>query len=276
MEIVPFVGEEPLTSSSVEIRINPDDRLRAKALVERTNLIMNVSDDLTFSAARQAAGELKAMLDEIDSARKASKQPFAAVERAIDNLAKDVAGPLKGAQNRLLGLLGGYVAKLEAARKAEQLREAEARRRAQAEADRKVREAQEARDQAQAALRAAKSEIEEAKRREEAQRRENQLLQQQLAAELAMDVESLGKDAEPAPGLVPGGRVDHRYEFQLESIQQVCAAGLWRLVRWELDLRACQDAVKNQLDNGVEEPSLAGIRITKKLNVSVKASSRIK
>lgn len=277
MEIVPFVSGEIITANDVEVRVNPNDRQRALVLVATTGAINEVSDELTFTAARNAAAQLKAMLDEIQAAKKAAKLPFGSVERAIDNQALAVGGPVQNEHTRILTLLNGYVAKLEAARKEKQRREAEALRLAQAEADRKVREAEQAAAQAQAALRAAKSETEEVRRREEATRRENQLLQQQLAAELAADVEELGKPAEPQRGLVPGGRVDHKYDFELVSVQQTCQAGHYRLLRWELDIRACQDAVKSQLETAPHvDPFLPGIRITKRLNVSVKAASRIK
>jgi hypothetical protein len=276
MKMALFYGDKPITANDVEIRVNPEDRKRAKALVARTSAITLVTDELTFGAARQAAGELKAMLDEIEADRTATKQGFDAVGRAIQGLAQGISTPVKTEQNRILALLTAYVTKLEAARKEQERREAEARRLAQAEADRKVREAEEARDLAQAALRAAHNEIEAAQRREEAQRRENQLLQQQLEAELALDVEELGKNDEPQRGLVPGGRVAHVYDFELTSVQQVCEAGAWGLLKWTLDVRACQDAVRAQLDAGVEEPNLAGIKITKRLSVSVRATSRIK
>jgi hypothetical protein len=247
MEIVPLFGDQIVTASSVEVRVDPEDRNRVRALVERVSAVTEVSDDVTFAGARRAAGELKAMLDEIEISRKAAKQPFDAVGTKIGDLAKDIAGPVKAEQNRILGLLGAHVARLEAARKEQERRDAEARRLAEEEAMRKIKEAKSAREREQA----------------------------QLALDLAGDVEDLGKDHEPVRGLVPGGRVDHKFDFELESIQQVCAAGLWRLVRWELDIRACQDAVKNQLDNGIEEPRLAGIRVTKRLSVSVKSAARI-
>lgn len=278
MQIQPFFGEEIITAANVEVRVNPDDRERALALVNTTR--HNVQDVRTpeeFDLARQAAGQIKALLDEIEISRMAAKTPFTAVGRTIDDVARKVSGPVKNEQDRVLALLSRYVAKLEAARKEQERIEAEARRLAQAEADRKVKEAEEAAAYAQAELRAAQNEIEAANARVIAQRRENQLLQQQLARDLAADVEELGKSTEPPPGLVPGGRVDHNYVFTLVSVQTVCQAGHWRLLRWELDIPACKDAVKSQLEsNPGVEPVLPGIQINKKLNVSVKASSRIK
>lgn len=277
MEIVPLFGEQIITADNIEVRVNPKDRERAEALVNRTrNDVQDVRNPDEFDSARQAAGQLKAMLDEIENARKANKQAFDAVGRAIQDLASNVARPVKTEQERILSMLNKYVAKLEAARKEEERIQAEARRIAQEKADRKVREAQEAARRAQAELRAAQDEIERAKLQEAAQRRENQLLQQQLAAELALDVEELGKNNEPPRGLVPDGRVDHVFDFALESVQQTVAAGQWRLLKWTLDIRACQDMVKAQLETGVVEPSLPGIRITKRLRVSVKSAARIK
>jgi len=140
-----------------------------------------------------------------------------------------------------------------------------------------VREAEAARTKADAELRAARDEIERSKLREAAQRREAELLQEQLAAALASDVEELGKDTEPLPGLIPGGRVDHVYDFELVDVNTTVKHGCWRLLKWSLDIRACQDSVRTQLEGIPEmEPSLPGIKITKRINVSVKAAARIK
>lgn len=283
MQIQPYLGKdedkskwEAITASSVRVLVSPNDRTRALALVETTGAIASVKDETEFTAARNAAANLKAMLDEIEADREAAKKPWTAVGRGIDNLAADIAEPVKTEHKRVLGLLSGYVAKLQAAREAEERKQAEARRIAQAEADRKVREAEAARDRAQRELQVAQNEIERARRREEAQKRENQLLQEQLARELAADVEELGAPQEAPRGLVPGGRVNTDYEFKLVNVQATCEARCYRLLRWELDLQACKDSVKNQIELAPNvEPTLPGITITKKINVSVKAASRI-
>lgn len=274
MQIIPYFGEEVITASGVLVFINPDDRTRAKMVVELSNAVTQINDQDTFDLARQAAARLKAMLDEIEESKKDAKKPFGLVEKEIDKLATSIAAPVKDEQKRILGLLNGYVAKLEIAKKEKERKEAEARRLAQAEADRKVREAEEAAALAQAALRAARSEIEASKRREEATRRENQLLQEQLARDLAADVEELGKPFEPQRGLVPGGRVDHLYDFELVNVQQTVKAGHYRLLKWSLDIRACQDNVRSQLESNPDvEPTLPGIKITKRLSVSMRADA---
>jgi hypothetical protein len=274
MQIIPYFGEEVITASGVLVFINPDDRTRAKMVVELSNAVTQINDQDTFDSARQAAARLKAMLDEIEESKKDAKKPFGLVEKEIDKLATSIAAPVKDEQKRILGLLNGYVAKLEIAKKEKERKEAEARRLAQAEADRKVREAEEAAALAQAALRAARSEIEASKRREEATRRENQLLQEQLARDLAADVEELGKPFEPQRGLVPGGRVDHLYDFELVNVQDTVRAGYYRLLKWSLDIRACQDNVRSQLESNPDvEPTLPGIKITKRLSVSMRADA---
>jgi hypothetical protein len=276
MQIQPMFGDEIITASNVEVRVNPDDRQRAKAVVQWSSAITGVTDDDTFAAARDAAASLKAMVDEIEISRKAAKTPFTAIGRAIDGAASNVSTPVENEHRRILGLLNGYVVKLEANRQEEQRREAEAKRIAQEEADRKVREAEDAQAKAQKELQAAQDEIERARLKIVAQQRENQLLQEQLARELQADVQELDEPEAPR-GLVPGGRVDHLYEFELVDVAATVKAGCWRLVKWTLDIMACRDSVKNQLEMlpPDQEPTLPGIKITKKLNVSVKAASRI-
>jgi hypothetical protein len=279
LQIIPLFGQEPITASNVTISVNPEDRARAEALVKRTQQFTYVSgDDMTYEDATAAAGELKAMLDDIQNSKKLAKGPFAAVEKAIDNLAAGLAGPVEKEHKRILALLAGHVAKLEAERKERERKEAEARRLALAEADRKVREAQEEAKKAQQALRSAQDEIERAKLKEEATRRENELLRQQLEQELAGDAAELEHMLElPPKGLVPGGRVNHDYEFTLVNVQATCEARCYRLLRWELDIPACKDSVKTQVELAPNvEPTLPGIKVTKKLSVSVKAAAGIR
>jgi hypothetical protein len=278
MQITPLFGEEPITASNVTISVNGSDRARAIAAVERCRTTTSIYDADSFTHATRLAGELKAMLDEIELSRKSAKTPFTAIGRAIDGAAAGVATPVENEHKRVLGLLNGYVAKLEAERKEEERRQNAARMLAQAQADRKVREAEEAQAKAQKELQAAQDEIERARLKIVAQQRENMLLQEQLARELQADVDELGKPEEAPRGLVPGGRVDHLYEFELVDVAACVKAGCWRLVKWTLDIMACRDSVKSQVEMlpPDQEPTLPGIKITKKLNVSVKAASRIR
>lgn len=274
MKIVPIFNGQPIRTADLEVVIDPEDRNRARLLVQHTSTVMNVYDQDSFIVARRAAAELKALVDEIEADRKRSKGAFDLVGRSIQDLAHEVSQPVKAEQARILGLLEGYVEKLEVARIEQERLVAQEKRRAQEEADHKIREAEAARDRAQRELQTAQNEIEHAARREEAQARESYLLQQQLQRELALEVIA---EQEPQRGLVPDGRVNHVYDFELQNVQTTTKAGCWRLLKWTLDIRACQDSVKGQLELAPNiEPSLPGIKITKRISVSVKAASRIK
>ena len=276
MEITPYFGDKLVTASGMEVRINPQDRERANAIVAASTAITHVTDEPTFSAARTAAAQLKGILDEIDESKKAAKKPFEAVEKSINGLATSLSKPVKTEQERILGMLNVYVEKLKKAREAEEKRKAEEVRRKQAEADRKVREAQEEARKAQEALRQAQDEIQRALLQSEAKQRENVLLRQQLEQELAGDASELQHMLEgPPKGLVPGGRVDTVYDFELVNVQATTDARCFRLLRWELDIPACRDAVKNMVEMlpPDQEPTLPGIKITKRISVSVKAAS---
>lgn len=275
--ITPYFGKEVITADGIEVRVNPDDKARALALVETTKAISGISDELTFTAARNAAAQLKAKLDEIKSQQKQAKLPFDAVSTAIDNLAKGIAAPVDAEHKRVLNLLNTYVAKLDADRKAEEKRKADEVRRQQAEADRKVREAHALLAETQAFLRKAQDEAQRSLLRAESKERENKLLREQLEQELAGDAAELEMMTEPPrQSLVPGGRVAYKYDFKLIDVQKTCEARCYRLLRWELDIPACQDSVKSQLEGLPEiEPTLPGIQITKRINVSVKAAAKV-
>ncbi len=249
MEITPFYGDQPLSVQHVVVRVNPEDQERADALVLRTQAIVTVEDTPSFNLAKGAAGQLKALLNEIETGKKACKQPFAAIGEAVNEQARAVGNPVLIEHQRILGLLNGYVARLEAAEKEAERKAAEVIRLAQEEHDRKIRAAQEAQLKAEAEARAAQGIAEREKAR---------------------------ADDKPKRSLVPGGRVDHPYEFKLRSLRETINAGCINLLRWELDIRACQDSVRAQLEIDPNcMPSLPGIEVTRTINVSVKASARV-
>lgn len=276
MEITPYFGDKLVTASGMEVRINPEDRERAEAIVAASSAITHVTDEPTFSAARTAASQLKGILEEIEASKKDAKKPFEAVEKSINGLATNIAKPVDTEHKRILGMLNVYVEKLKKAREAEERRKAEEVRRKQEEADRKVREAQALLAETQAFLRQAQDEAQRALLRAAAKERENLLLRQQLEQELAGDAAEMEMMLEgPPKGLVPGGRVDTKYDFELVNVQATCDARCFRLLRWELDILACRDAVKNLVEMlpPDQEPTLPGIKITKRISVSVKAAS---
>jgi hypothetical protein len=275
LDIVPFYREQPLSVSDVFVRVNPKDRERAEALVARTSAIQKVENQEGFRAAKSAAGSLKALLNEIEASKKASKQPFSAIAEAINQQAVDVGSPVANEHRRILDLLNDYVARLEEIEaEKERARKAEADR-IQAEHDRKIREAEAARLEAEARARAASDEAERERARAEANAQMLVATQEQLAREIAMEVAELGND-KPRKGLVAGGRVDHNFEFKLLNLRETVNAGCINLLRWELDIRACQDSVRNQLAiDPNREPTLPGIEVKRRINVSVKASARV-
>jgi len=276
VEIVPLVGNQPITAGSVIVRVNPDDRIRVAEAVERSSAITHVNDDMTLSAAKRMAGEIKSLLDEIQDSKKAAKRPFAAVEKAIDALASEVGQPVQNESQRVLGLINGYVTELERRAKIE-AREKERLLQAQIDAQRaKLREAQAAQEKAEAEARAAKDEAARIRAHAEAERRKAAAEQAQLAAEMAREVSMIG--VKPKQALVQGGRVDHKFEFTLEDVYATVSAlggQGWKLLRWELDIRACQDACKAQLEKDPDvEPKLPGISVKRTVNVSVRATAR--
>lgn len=280
MEIIPYLGNEPIAATKVFIRVSPQDRARAEELIERAGLITAVTDQRSFDIATALAGEVKGMLNEIDESRKAAKKPFGAVEKAIDNLAFGISQAVVVEHNRILELLNGYVRKLEAERKAEDQRKAEAARREREAYEAKIREAQAAQREAQLKAQQAEDEATRLRLQEEALKSQLLAEQQKLSQELAEEVANL--DEEPRKGLVPGGRVDHPMTFKLVDLPAVINNHRLELLRWEINHRACQDAVKLQLERWIDagrnpedfKPVLPGIEISQETSVSVRAKPR--
>jgi hypothetical protein len=273
MEISPYVGGQELTASSVTVRVNPDDRKRAESLVARTSEIALVNNNDTFALAKAAAGQLKAMIEEIESARKRCQQPFRAVHEAIAQQAIAVGEPVAKEHKRILELLNNHVERLEAEQREAEKKRAEERKRVEAEHQRKVEEALAARRKAEEEARTAKDEVTRLKARAESHAALTLAAQEQLARELAEEISEIGNNG-PKRGLVPGGRVNHSWEFKLVNVRETIRAGSLSLLRFELDKLACLDSVKAQLAiDANTEPSLPGIEVTRKLNVSVRPSA---
>ena len=253
MQIIPYVGDTIVSSDTVSIQVNPRDRERADDLVLSTSTIVVVKDERSFKIARDAMGQLKSMFQEITAGEKGAKTPFTAIVNKIGTLARDVGDPVKAEYDRIQALTNRYVAHLEAL---EAKRREEARR-AEAEAQAKIREAQK-----QAAL--AQSEKEQTRARLAAANAQLALAEAQAKRE--------AQEREPK-SLAPGGRVTHPWRFELLDPEATVIAGGKRLLRFELDILACQDAVKVQLETNPDQPpTLPGIRVSRETKIFVKAS----
>lgn len=246
MELVPFYGENQLTASQITVRIRTSDRQHAKAVVARTAAeIKEVIDEETYTRARRAAAELKNLSKEIYQAKRAAKSPFEAVAASIEDLAKEVIGPVDAELDRVINVMTGYVRNLEAKQKA-------AQKALQQRLDEEERQHQER-------LKL----LEDAKR-------------QQAELERSLELEVRAMTTEPMPGVVPGGRVTHPWKFKLINAAETVKAGGIRLLRIELDVLACQDSVRSQLEIAPDkEPTLPGIEVTQDISITIKAASRI-
>lgn len=275
MELVPYIGDDRLSVSDLVVRVNPEDRERTAALIKRLAAVTEVTDEASFQAARRAAGEAKAMLQEIEAAKRLAKQPFTAVNRAMDQLTTEVATPVEAQHRRILELLNRFVSEAEAKEKAAQ-RARENALRLQAEAlQRQLDEASKRAREAEEEARAAKDAAARADAQRELEAKRAAAAEAQVDIDMAAELAKLGA-AKPKPGLVPGGRVDHNWKFELESVYEVVKSGHWKLLRWSLDVRACQDFVRGQLERADPDakPKIPGIKITRETNVSVRAQAR--
>jgi uncharacterized phage infection (PIP) family protein YhgE len=274
MELTPYYGDQPLVVQSVQVRVNPKDQKRADALLNRTSGFVSVFDSASFATAQQLAGQLKAFLNEIDKGRKGAQEPFKSINEQINEQARLIGDSVGAEHKRILGLLNAYVAELEARQKEQDRKHAEALAREREAHDAKIRAALAAQEAAEEKARAALDEAARIKAQAEAQAQMLVAAQEQLAKEMAMEVANLGAD-QPRRGLVPSGRVDHPFEFKLLNLGETVRAGCLGLLRWELNIQACQDSVRAQLAIDPNcTPSLPGIQVKRSINVSVKANAK--
>jgi DNA repair exonuclease SbcCD ATPase subunit len=267
MQLVPYIGEQRVRHDSFSIVVDPEDQKRVNALVERASKYTVVTAD-NFPIVSQLAGQLKSMLNEILDAKKAAKRPFAAVEQTLETKAQEVSAGLQRENSRILKLLSAHVEKLEAAeREAARARE-EQMRADKARLAKELQEAKEAKRMAEERARMAQDEKERLEARLKAEQAKHAAFEAELEAALAREDFS-----EPTQAKVPGGRVDHPYEFKLIDPKLVIQ-NYPRLLKIELDILACRDVVRSLKElNPNQEPEIAGIQITQKTSVSVRASA---
>jgi hypothetical protein len=234
MQLVPYYDDKPFDLASLNVRATKADWTRVEEAVARSRVtVREVNTDETFRNAQRIAAELKGLEKEIELAKKITKSPGQSFLNAVEELAKDISGPLLSELGRISGLMGAYVTRIEA--------ELLAAKRKEEDLKRQVREAKDA--------------------------------EARLAAQLSLEI--IGQKP-PAEVKVPGGRIDHRPVFRLENVRELLQAGLWDLVRFELDQLACNDVVKAQLERNPEaEPKIPGVQITWTTKVHMRATSRI-
>jgi hypothetical protein len=251
MELSPYYGEKLLTVSDITVKVRSSDRKRVMDLTQRTAKdITEVKDEDSFTAARRAAGELKAAHGEIYDSKRGAKKPFEVVLASIEDLAKELIGKVEAEENRIGLLLKGYVKELEQKKKDQERVERQMKAAQEAAHQKRMREMQFNHESPQA------------------------IYEAEMARALELEVAAMAM--EPEKGLVPGGRVAHPWKFKLVDAEATVKAGSIRLLKIELDILSCQDAVRAQLEIAPDHPpALPGIEVTQDITVTIKAASRI-
>jgi hypothetical protein len=272
MELSPYYGEQALAVADITVRIRSTDRERINELVAKSQAENKaVTDEQSFNRAKRSVSNLKATEQEIYKAKRAAKTPFEVVLEKIEGLAKDLSKPVIDEQARIIELMKKRVIELEAQRAAEakKLRE---KQEAEERAHRmKVRELELQRAEAERKAREAEDALARKLAQEEAARKLEAVNNAETMRLLELEVASMLQ--EPVHGIVRGGRVAHPWTFKLLNAEQTVRAGSIRLLRIELDVRACNDAVRAQLEIAPDHvPTLPGIEVTQDLSISIKAA----
>jgi signal transduction histidine kinase len=254
MQLTPYLGDTPIESD--KFRCEPDPRAiqRITGLISRTWEITQVGTEAEAQLATRVAGEIRDMEEEINLAKRQTKNPIRAIENGIEAVAKELLGPVLEEKRRIGNLLSLWVQKKEAELAEERQKAREALRAAE-EAQRKAEQAQRQAEDESARLKAEQAMI------------EAQIIAGMQAQQLAESMEQKAK--------LPGTKVSHPYHFRLVNLKAVVAAGLEGIIlRVELDVLACNDMVRTQLAQGKAEPEIPGVEITQETVVHVRAMRR--
>lgn len=274
MELQPYYGEQVLAVTNISVRVRAGDRKRIMELVAKSqaeNLVVN--SETTFDNATRHGRHLKAAEKEIHEAKRAAKKPFEAVLDKLEEQARTIAAPVVEEQARVIELMKVWVAKLEAEREEQQKKIREQKEAEERAHQAQIREMMAKQQEAERRARAAEDEAARLKAAQEAAQRQAAIEEAERLRSLELEVAAMTQ--EPVRGIVPGGSVSHPWKYRLINAEATVKAGAIRLLRIELDKRACDDAVRAQLDIAPDhEPSLPGIEVTRDFTIHIKAGSK--
>jgi hypothetical protein len=246
MKLIPKIAESEVAPGSIKIYAEKASLELAQAAVAKAGqlTVVNASTVVTVVTA---AKELHKVIGQIESSRKAAKRQFLDANKAIDELADRISGPLEAHYKRLTKLLAVWH-DAEQRRKAEeerQKREAE-----EAAAAEERRKAEELERQREALLKAQA----EAKTREEMEQASMDLdfMDAEIPVEVGEELEAIEIPIMEAPRApIEGARTSKKRRFILKD--PVAAYNYdRRLVRWELSILTAQDIVRLLEEKGLE------------------------
>ncbi len=224
--------------------------------IERAGLIAKVNSPVSQEQAVEAQKDLRRVLNLVESARKAVKEPVLEMGRKIDAAAKQFVADLAKEEIRIARLVGDYQAEqLAIARAAERKRQEELAR-IEAERQEAVRKAQE-----EATRAAAQAKTEEERKAIEAAAQREAQRQAELAAQ---QLEALG--APPAPPKAEGQSVRPVYRWEVTDI--------WKLARMHpglVRIEPNRQEINDVIASGTRQ--IDGLRIWEEVKSSVRVGN---
>jgi hypothetical protein len=260
MKLIPRIKDAEVEPGSIRIWADKASLEIANKAVAEANSVTQIvtSNDLPTVVARSQA--LHKTLSEIEKSRSAAKRQFLDANKAIDDLAKKISGPVKAQYDRLTKLMAQWH-DTEQRRKEEQERE---RFKEMEKALAEERAKEEERERQRQALVAAQA---NAKSRAELEQvnMDLEFLETDIPMEVGNQLEAVEIPLAPrAP--IEGARTSKRYRFTLTD--PVAALQYDKtLVRCELNILVAQDIVRLMKDRGLEI-KIPGVQIEEYTDVS--------
>jgi DNA repair exonuclease SbcCD ATPase subunit len=260
MKLIPRIKEADIEPGSIKIWADKASLEQAKKTVAEASKVTQIvkSDDLGIIVPKAQA--LHKVLAEIEKSRQSAKRQFLDANKAIDDLAKQIAGPVKEQYDRLTKLMAAW-------HDAEQRRKEEAERERlkemeKAQAEERAKEAE--RERQRQALVAAQA---SAKTRQELEQvnMDLEFLETDIPVEVGNQLEAVEIPLAPkAP--IEGARTSKRYKFTLTD--PVAALQYDKtLVRTELNILVAQDIVRLLKERSLEI-KIPGVTIEEYTDVS--------
>lgn len=267
-----LVRNQPLLAEEIQI-IKPDGPHKAvQQVLRRAKALKPVVDAATQREAGLVASELQGLRKGLETNFRAAKSPFLSAGRALDQLFKDIDGPMEAAYRQVTGMVARYQ---------DQIRRAVEMERARAEAELRAAEQMERRRLAELEQQKQDAEMKARMAEDPRERMDNQRVAQALsgAVEEQRVVMELQREELPVPAVqeapkLVGGRTFVDYEVTVLDIYAFAAAHP-ELVEITLKKGATKEAIR-LLDEAGKPLEMKGLRIYKQTKAAFVGAAAIR
>lgn len=264
--LLPMIGSTELVPGSITVVGDKGRIAKINESLARAAKYTEVTE-ANLAEVVQKAKELKSLEAQIEADKKAAKRQFLDINTALEDLAKQLRGPVLAQYDRLTKLLAAWKEQQDKLKA-----EAERLRRIKEQAEREARERAEAQREAERQALIAKQQASATQAELDDATVERDLFETGYQAPPPPEpVDDL--DYSPSSAPIPGAITTTRYKFTLEDPLAAYKFSK-QIVKWDIQHLACMDVVRS-LQERNQPILIPGVRIETYTDVSTRGSAPV-